>query len=42
MCLGIPDAEIRPLAVAHMNETRKPMPILGKQLLRDGKTGEAL
>ncbi len=37
---GVADADIRQRAIAHMNESRKPMPILGKQLLRDGKTGE--
>jgi len=36
----VADGEIRQHAIAHMNETSRPMPILGKQLLRDGKTGE--
>ena len=36
----VADGEIRQRAIEHMNETTRPMPILGKQLLRDGKTGE--
>jgi DNA-directed RNA polymerase subunit beta len=36
----VPDEEIRKLAETKMIETGVPMPILGKQILRDGKTGE--
>jgi DNA-directed RNA polymerase subunit beta len=35
----LPDAEIRAVADKYTDETGKPMPILGKQVLRDGKTG---
>jgi len=37
---GVSDAELRAVAEKHMDETGHPMPILGKQRLRDGKTGE--
>jgi len=37
----ITDEQIRDAAVAYMNRTGDPMPILGKQVLRDGKTGTA-
>ena len=36
---GVADAEIRVKADLFMRATAKPMPILGKQLLRDGKIG---
>ena len=39
---GLPDAkeqEIRAMAQAYMADTGLPMPILGKQMLRDGKNG---
>jgi len=36
---GIPDEELRHRGHAVTLKTRKPMPILGKQVLRDGKTG---
>ncbi len=36
----IPEEEIRKFAETKMMETGIPMPILGKQILRDGKTGE--
>lgn len=35
----LPDDEIRQLAEKHTAETGNPMPALGKQILRDGKTG---
>jgi DNA-directed RNA polymerase subunit beta len=35
------DEEIRDAAEAYMARTSEPMPILGKQVLRDGKTGVA-
>ena len=36
----VADEEIRARAEAYMDETGNPMPILGKQILIDGKTGE--
>ncbi len=35
----VKDENIRERAEAYMAETQNPMPILGKQILRDGKTG---
>jgi DNA-directed RNA polymerase subunit beta len=37
---NLPEEEVRPRAEALMAQTGTPMPILGKQILRDGKTGE--
>ncbi len=37
---AIPDEEIRQLAEKQVAETGIPLPILGKQILRDGKSGE--
>ncbi len=36
---ALADAEVRATAEAYMRESGRPMPILGKQRLRDGKTG---
>jgi DNA-directed RNA polymerase subunit beta len=36
----VADADLRPRAEAHTRETGIPMPIIGKQALRDGKTGQ--
>ena len=36
---AVADEDIRALADGHMRETGHPLPILGKQRLRDGKTG---
>ncbi len=38
---GVPDGEIRAMAEAKSIATGLPIPILGKQVLHDGKTGEA-
>jgi DNA-directed RNA polymerase subunit beta len=38
---GVPDGEIRAMAEAQSIATGLPIPILGKQVLHDGKTGEA-
>jgi DNA-directed RNA polymerase subunit beta len=38
---NLPDGEVRTRAEQLSNETGSPMPILGKQVLRDGKTGQA-
>ena len=38
---NVPDGEIRAMAEAKSIETGLPIPILGKQVLHDGKTGEA-
>ena len=38
---NVPDEEIRQTAEAYSAETGFPMPLLGKQVLRDGKTGKA-
>ncbi|HNT54844.1 MAG TPA: DNA-directed RNA polymerase subunit beta, partial [Anaerolineaceae bacterium] len=36
---GVADADLRERAEAHTRDTGIPMPIIGKQALRDGKTG---
>ena len=36
----LPDEELRALAMKHTIETNHPAPIIGTQVLRDGKTGE--
>jgi DNA-directed RNA polymerase subunit beta len=38
---GVPDGEIRAMAEAKSIATGLPIPILGKQILHDGKTGES-
>ena len=37
---NVPDEELRNKATSYMLETGNPMPILGKQIVRDGKSGE--
>jgi DNA-directed RNA polymerase subunit beta len=37
----IADEDLRETAIEHTMETNRPAPILGTQILRDGKTGEA-
>jgi DNA-directed RNA polymerase subunit beta len=38
---GLSDSDVRARAERQTNETGNPMPVLGKQVLRDGKSGQA-